>query len=115
MAIVAKNIDKDERCARCLIHPYGFSCRKGIQPAAFVPKDDNNVSLLRMRYATQDFCFSHGVNIGGESFIGLSAKMTLTANIIHGARNFPIKQGLFLNLLSYILLLMRTMSTGTQP
>jgi len=72
MEIVAREIAVEEPCFRCLIHPMGYSDRRGIQRDAFVPREDGNVSLLRARYTTEEFCMSHGRCLGGDSFRGLA-------------------------------------------
>lgn len=82
--IVSKQLEPDEKCIRCLLHPLMFSHRKGLQNYCVLPPlNGNKVSLLRLRYAKDGlaFCFRFGKSllVKNNEFVGLAM---LTPNIV---------------------------------
>lgn len=76
--IVPKEIDENEDCIRCVVHPLMYSESKDrLKEPAVLPKPgDNKVSLLRLKYTVDgtDFCVHHGLSLasGSSSFVGLA-------------------------------------------
>lgn len=70
------NIETDEICVRCLTTPMHYDSKKNkLNIITFLPpKNTSSVSLLRLKYTTNEFCESHGrnLNAGKNTYIGLA-------------------------------------------
>ena len=73
-----KSIASDEPCVRCVMHPYGFKKNKIQKEALMPPPQKTDVSLLRLRYTTKEFCVRHGRSIrNGNSTFRCLATLTV--------------------------------------
>lgn len=73
--LVDRNIEEGEECVRCLIAPFGIHLKnEKIRREAFLPqRGHDDVSHLRLRYTTLDFCLQHGTSVAKTgSFAGLA-------------------------------------------
>ena len=74
--LIDKQIDEEEVCARCVLHPLMFSEKKNcLKEQTFQPKwGEHDASLLRLRYCTKEFCHQHGekLMIEGQAYVGLA-------------------------------------------
>lgn len=68
MLLVPKSIALDEPCVRCVMHPYGFKKNKIQKEALMPPPQKTDVSLLRLRYTTKEFCVLHGRSMQNGTF-----------------------------------------------
>lgn len=69
MQLVPRVIDESEPCLRCVMHPMMFSERKQkLKREAILPAPQRkDVSLLRLKYTSLDFCISHGKKLSHEN------------------------------------------------
>jgi len=69
MQLVPRNIEGNEPCIRCVMHPMMFSEHKQkLKREAILPAPKRkDVSLLRLKYTTLDFCISHGKRLCNEN------------------------------------------------
>lgn len=67
MFLVPKSIAQDEPCVRCVMHPFGFKKGKIQKEALMPPPKTTDVSLLRLRYTTKEFCILHGRSLQNDN------------------------------------------------
>ena len=61
---IEQSISSDETCARFLDHPFKISKTGKVLSNAFEPRRNNlDVSLVRMRYLTEDECHNRGLKV----------------------------------------------------
>lgn len=80
--VVDKAILPDERCVRCVVHPFHVKKGHKLRPEAFLPRSaSDGVSLLRLRYCNESFAFRHGLGLvrDGARLDGLAI---ITQNLV---------------------------------
>ena len=81
MQLVPRDIDDEEPCIRCVMHPLMYSESKGKlkREAVLPPSNTTDVSLLRLNYTNIDFCIKHGNKLGNDrSNFSALGKITLS-------------------------------------
>ena len=80
-------ISEDEVMVRAIVHPFFYSNSKGVvkREAFLHPPGKNDVSLLRKKYATDDFCKKHGksLQIRENTYCGLVVFRTACIKVIN--------------------------------
>lgn len=93
--LVSKELDPNEECVRCILHPLMFSIshHKLKREALLPPRNSNKVSLLRLAYTEGGipFCVNHGksLSIDGQTFVGLAC---ITPQMVKECSDRVLKQ-----------------------
>lgn len=86
--LVSREIEPDEICIRCLLHPLMKQNNTKLRNTTVLPpKGENGVSVLRLRYCDEEFAVKHGksLKVGNNVFWGLAE---FTQKIVDSTNNW---------------------------